>query len=143
MHIKYWMQLIWAVLKIVMNMMWWLTMNGCSNSSNIFFSFSMWSTCLLSIISFFFIAFIANFASALSLSHAYFTFPNAPKSNVLILVFFNFHFNKLWLCLSSQKYYSIVFYDLLTFSKTSSPDKICGFIRVGKQRVWFFCRTFH
>ena len=36
-----------------------LTMNGCSILSRIFFSFSMWSTCLLFIISAFFIVFIA------------------------------------------------------------------------------------
>ena len=56
-------------------------MNGWLSISKIFFSFSIWSTCLLSIISFFFMAFIATFLSLSFFNSAYLTLPKAPKWN--------------------------------------------------------------
>lgn len=53
-------------------------MNGCVIISKIFFSFSIWSTCFDSMISFFFIALIANFLFLSFFKHAILTFPKAP-----------------------------------------------------------------
>lgn len=55
-----------------------LTMKGCEMISRIFFSFSMWSTCLLSMISLFFMALMAYLVDLSFLSQPTLTLPNAP-----------------------------------------------------------------
>ncbi len=59
-------------------------MNGWLSSSRIFFSFSMWSTCLDWMMSCFFIDLMATFAVGFFLSHANFTFPKAPSKYLTI-----------------------------------------------------------
>jgi hypothetical protein len=55
------------------------TTNGWESFSRIFFSFSIWSTCLLWIISAFFIVFIAYFIVLLLFNQPTLTLPKAPK----------------------------------------------------------------
>ena len=71
-----------------------LTINGWFNISKIFFSFSMWSTCLLWMISIFFIALSANFLVLSFFRIANLTFPKAPINNKIIFRTFIWKLNK-------------------------------------------------
>ena len=113
------------------------TINGCSSNSRIFFSFSIWSTCLLSMISFFFIALIANFTSELSFSHANFTFPKAPKilnRNRYHQTILTEHMNETVSFYEKYRFLAGVETNMggliLTFAKTCCPNKIGGAIVV-------------
>ena len=58
-----------------------LTTKGCCIFSRMLFSFSMWSTCLLLMISAFFMVFIAYLSALFYLVHPTLTLPKAPTIN--------------------------------------------------------------